>query len=198
MSGKTILVLGGGVGGLMAGNELRRQLPAEHRVVLIEKNARHAFAPSFLWLMVGDRRPEQISRDMRQLVRPGVEVVLAEVEAIDPDNRTVRTRASTTGRSDAHGYDDLIVALGADLAPEAIPGLAEAAHTFYTFDGAARLRDALSAFRGGTVAVVVAAVPYKCPGAPHEGAMLIADTFRETLCLEFDCGETTGRKATPM
>ncbi|OGL00381.1 MAG: hypothetical protein A3I14_17235 [Candidatus Rokubacteria bacterium RIFCSPLOWO2_02_FULL_73_56] len=178
MSGKTILVLGGGVGGLVAVNELRRRLPAEHRVVLIERNARHAFAPSFLWLMVGDRRPEQISCDVRQLVRPGIDVVLAEVEAIDPDGREVRTRASTTGRSETHGYDHLIVALGAELAPEAVPGLAEEAHTFYTFDGAARLRDALAAFRGGTVAVVIAAVPYKCPGAPHEGAMLIADAFR--------------------
>jgi sulfide:quinone oxidoreductase len=28
------------------------------------------------------------------------------------------------------------------------------------------------------VAVVVSALPYKCPGAPHEGAMLIADAFR--------------------
>ena len=28
------------------------------------------------------------------------------------------------------------------------------------------------------MAVVVSALPYKCPGAPHEGAMLIADFFR--------------------
>ncbi|MFZ2517998.1 MAG: FAD/NAD(P)-binding oxidoreductase, partial [Anaerolineae bacterium] len=76
-------------------------------------------------------------------------------------------------------YDTLIIALGAELAPEAIPGLAAAAHTFYTFDGAARLRDALREFGGGTVAVVVSALPYKCPGAPHEGAMLIANTLRQ-------------------
>ena len=79
MSGKTILILGAGIGGLVAAGELRRLLPREHRVVLVEKNARHAFAPSFLWLMTGDRRPEQISCEVRQLVRPGVEVMLAEV-----------------------------------------------------------------------------------------------------------------------
>jgi sulfide:quinone oxidoreductase len=28
------------------------------------------------------------------------------------------------------------------------------------------------------VAVVVSALPYKCPGAPHEGAMLLGDSFR--------------------
>jgi len=172
MDTKTIVILGGGVGGLVVANELRRLLPAEHRIVLVEKNAQHAFAPSFLWLITGDRRPEQITRDVRQLARPGVEVVLAEAQSIDLPNRRVITTAQTLA------YDTLIIALGAELAPEAIPGLAEAAHTFYTFDGAARLRDALQEFRGGTVAVVVSALPYKCPGAPHEGAMLIADTLR--------------------
>jgi sulfide:quinone oxidoreductase len=64
MSGKTILILGGGVGGLTAASELRRLLPGEHRIVLVEKNPQHAFAPSFLWLMTGDRQQEQITRDV--------------------------------------------------------------------------------------------------------------------------------------
>src|SRR4030065_269863 len=111
MSGKNILILGGGVGGLVAANELRRRLPGEHRVVLVEKNPQHAFAPSFLWLMTGDRQPGQITRPVRRLVRPGVEVVLAEAQAIDIANRTVQTSAHTLN------YDYLIVALGAELVP---------------------------------------------------------------------------------
>jgi sulfide:quinone oxidoreductase len=75
-------------------------------------------------------------------------------------------------------YDHLIVALGADLAPGAIPGLADASQTFFTFEGATQLRDTLKSFSGGRIALVVSAMPYKCPGAPHEGAMLIADYFR--------------------
>lgn len=172
MSGKTILILGAGISGLIAANELRRLLPREHRVVLVEKNARHAFAPSFLWLMSGDRRPEQIARDVRQLTPLGVELILAEAQAIDLANRAVRMSAQTVN------YDYLIVALGAELAPETIAGLAEGAHTFYTYEGAAKLGDALQNFGGGRVAVVVSALPYKCPGAPHEGAMLVADTLR--------------------
>ena len=123
--------------------------------------------------MTGARRPEQITRDVRQLVRSGVEVLLAEGQAIDLANRTVQTSMQTVH------YDYLIVALGAELAPETIPGLAESAHTFYTLEGAAKLRDTLQGFSGGTVAVVVSSLPYKCPGAPHEGAMLITDMLRK-------------------
>jgi sulfide:quinone oxidoreductase len=76
-------------------------------------------------------------------------------------------------------YDFLILSLGAELAPEAVPGLKDGTETFYTFEGAIRLRCALSRFSGGRVATVVAATAYKCPGAPHEGAMLICDYLRK-------------------
>ena len=172
MSSKHIVILGGGVGGLVVANELRRQLSRDHRITIVEKNAQHAFAPSFLWLMTGDRQTGQISRDVRQLVHKGVELVQAEARALDLAGRRVETSAQTLT------YDYLIIALGAELAPESIPGLLDAAHTFYTFDGTPRLRSALREFTGGKIAVVVAGLPFKCPAAPYEGAMLIADFFQ--------------------
>lgn len=174
MTSKTVVILGGGVGGLVAANELRRRLPQQHRVVLVEKDPRHAFAPSFLWVMVGDRRPDQITRDMRTLVSRGVGVTQAQVVGIEPGGGRVET-----SEGPIH-FDSLVIALGAEYAPEMVAGLTEATHTFYTWEGATRLHQALQAFpdRGGRVAVVVSALPYKCPGAPHEGAMLLADYFR--------------------
>jgi len=173
MSGKTIVVLGGGVGGLVAVNELRRHLARQHRILLVERNAQHAFAPSFLWLMTGDRQRAEIVRDVRTLVRPAIEVIEGEVLTINPADRRVETTSGPLN------YDYLIVALGAELAPEMVPDLAEASQTFFTLEGAARLREVLSSFSSGTIALVISAMPYKCPGAPPEGAMLIADFFRK-------------------
>jgi NADH dehydrogenase FAD-containing subunit len=35
MSAQTVVILGGGVGGLVAANELARRLPDAHRIVLV-------------------------------------------------------------------------------------------------------------------------------------------------------------------
>jgi sulfide:quinone oxidoreductase len=172
MAAKTIAILGAGVGGIVVANELVRHVHSENRVVLIEKNPQHAFAPSFLWLMTGDRRPEQISRDVRDLVLESVELMHSEVRGIDLATHRVETSTGPVA------YDLLVIALGAELAPEGIPGLAEAAQTFYTFEGATKLRAVLGEFIGGKIAIVVSALPFKCPAAPYEGAMLIADLFR--------------------
>jgi len=172
MAAKTIAILGGGVGGLVVANELRRLLHSKHRIVLIEKNRQHAFAPSFLWLMTGDRQPEEISRDVQQLLQKGVELLHGEARGIDLTAHRVETSAGTVT------YDFLVVALGAELVPGSVPGLAESAQTFYAFDGAAKLRTALRDFSGGKIAIVVAGLPFKCPAAPYEGAMLIADLFQ--------------------
>jgi sulfide:quinone oxidoreductase len=172
MSGQTVAIVGGGVGGIVAANELADRLPQGHRVVLVERSAQHAFAPSFLWLMTGDRRPAQITRDLRSLLRPRVELVQSAARSVDVAAARIATDAGSLA------YDHLVLAVGAELAPEAIPGLAETAHTFYTLEGATGLYEALSRFESGRIVVVVSSLPYKCPGAPHEGAMLIADFFR--------------------
>ena len=89
MAGRSVVVLGGGVGGLVAANELRRRLEPRDRVVLVEREARYVLQPSLLWLMVGRRRREQIERPLRSLLARGVELMVAEVRAIDPGERQV-------------------------------------------------------------------------------------------------------------
>ncbi len=169
---KTALVLGGGVGGVVAANRLRERLSRKHRVVLVDREAQHVFWPSLLWLAVGDRRPDRIQRPLKRLGRKGIEVIQGEISKINADSRTILV----DGREIAG--DAMIVSLGADLAPDAIPGLAASGHNLYTMRGATAVRDALEEFRGGRVVLLTAAPAYKCPAAPYEAAMLIAAVVR--------------------
>jgi cysteine sulfinate desulfinase/cysteine desulfurase-like protein len=63
----SVLILGGGVGGLVAAHRLRRALPATHRVVLVEREAQHVFAPSLLWVMTGQRSVQVIGHPSERL-----------------------------------------------------------------------------------------------------------------------------------
>lgn len=173
-SGKTVLILGGGVGGIVAATRLRRLLAPEHRVVLVEKEGDHVFAPSFLWLMIGERSAAQISRPLAALARRGIELIRGRIERIDPATRTIRVNGT-----DITG-DHMVIALGADLAPELVPGLAEGGHNFYSLAGAESLCAALAKMKQGRIVVLVAAMPFKCPAAPNEAAMLIEYACRRS------------------
>jgi sulfide:quinone oxidoreductase len=107
------------------------------------------------------------------VVKPGVRFVQATITSIDPEARRVST---TSGDFEA---DTIVVALGADLAPEATPGLLEAGHEFYTVEGAFALRDVLADFPGGRVIVAVTSVPFKCPPAPSETVLLLDEHLTE-------------------
>jgi sulfide:quinone oxidoreductase len=164
------VVLGGGTGGLVAARELRRRIPAGHRVVLVDRSADHIYQPSLLWQMVGERRPEQFRRPLSLLARKGIEFRQAEVEELDLDNRVVRT---ASGDLD---YDSLVVSLGAQLAPETVSGFEQMAYNLYTPEGCARIHAALEDLREGTIGVLITAMPFKCPAAPYEAAFL-AESF---------------------
>ena len=170
---RTALVLGAGLGGMVAAQMLRRLLPREDRVVLVEREARHVFPPSLLWLMVGERSAEAISRPSEHAARRGIEFVRGEVSAIDPTAKTVRV-----GERTLHG-DAMIIALGAEYALQAIPGLAEAGLCIYTLEGATAIRDALARFEGGRLVMLTATPAYKCPAAPYEAALLADNYLRE-------------------
>jgi len=177
-TGKRVLILGGGIGGIVAATRLRQRLAPEHRVVLVEKEADHVFSPSLLWLMLGRRRTGQISRPIAALAKRGIELIRGSIGRIDPAARTVRVNGAEIAG------DHMIVALGAELAPELVPGLAQAGHNFYTLAGSQSLCSALLKLSKGRLIVLVAAMPFKCPAAPNEAAML----------LEYECRRRGVRK----
>lgn len=164
---QTVLVLGGGIGGVAAANRLRRRLDRRHRVVLVNRDPNFTFPASYLWVRTGARRPEQITRPLKALERRGIEVVIGDVSDIDPTSRTL-----TVGERTLTG-DHLVVSLGADWATDRVPGLGDHGHTYATLPGAQRLAAELARIESGRIVVVNAAPLYKCPAAPYEAALLI-------------------------
>jgi len=172
-TGACTVVLGGGVGGLVAAHELRRRLPTSHRVVLVDRSADHTYQPSLLWEIVGQRRPDQFRRPLDRLERKGIEFRNTEVEELDLDNKVVRT-----GSGDLD-YDSLVISLGAQLAPETVDGFEQMAHNLYDPEGCAQIHSALKDFTEGTIGILITAMPYKCPAAPYEAAFLTESFIRQ-------------------
>jgi sulfide:quinone oxidoreductase len=172
MAGKAVVVLGGGIGGLVVANLLQDKLKDQADVTLIDKKRVFEFPPSYPWVMLGERTPEQVQRPLSSLKRKGIRVVRGEVSKIDLEARKVEVGSSKLS------YDYLIIALGAQYAPTGIPGLADISHHIYDLESAVRLRKALAAFEGGVVAVGVSSLPFKCPAAPYETALLIDHQLR--------------------
>jgi sulfide:quinone oxidoreductase len=164
-----VVVLGAGFGGLELTTRLSDEFGDAADIVLIDQADGFIFGFSKLDVMFGRTVADAVHHPYRDFVKPGVRFVQATVTAIDPAAKRVETDA---GSFDA---DILVVALGADLHPEATPGLLEGGHEFYTVAGAFGLREVLADFDGGRVVVGVTSTPFKCPPAPSETALLMHD-----------------------
>lgn len=171
MKNQTVLVLGGGVGGVIVATELRKKLGPKHRIIVFDKQPQHLYAPSLLWLMVGRRKPEKIIGDLNRLQRKGIEFVNGEITSVDPAQKTIVVNGTT------YFGNYMIISLGAQLWDP--PSLKQTGHNFYILEGAKSFWKELSRFEGGRVVVLVSATPFKCPAAPYEAAMLIDDYLRE-------------------
>src|SRR5882762_6017073 len=140
-----VVVLGAGFGGLELTTALSEEFGADVDVVLIDQRDDFVFGFSKLEVMFGRAPAEQVRHPYRDFVKPGVWFVQSTIRTIDPHAKRVETEAGT------FDADILVVALGADLHPEATPGLVEGGHEFYTVAGAFALREVIADFAGGRV-----------------------------------------------
>jgi sulfide:quinone oxidoreductase len=169
---KRIVILGGGCGGVVAATNLGRKLGGDHDVVLVDRRPDHIFMPAFLFIMLGERQPQDISRSLSRLQKRNVRFIQSEVVGIDP------TRQEVALQDQKINYDYLVVSLGLQTRPDLVPGFAEASLHPWEMDTAVRLRHALESFEGGRVVVGVPLGPYRCPPAPYEVQWMLDNVFR--------------------
>ncbi|MBI3750741.1 MAG: FAD-dependent oxidoreductase [Chloroflexi bacterium] len=161
-----VLVLGGGFGGIAAATRLRWRLGPNDRVTLVDRRSEFVMGLRKTWAVVGSHRLRDGARSLATLRSRGIEVVEGTVEAVDPAG----LRVSVDGEWLA--ADALVVALGADQVPGAIPGLVEHGINVWDRDLATRGHDALAGMRSGRLLIGVFGLPYACPPGPFELALL--------------------------
>jgi sulfide:quinone oxidoreductase len=169
-----IVILGGGFGGLAAANELRANLTQDIRITIIDKKDWFMMDLVKLWIINGTREFEFSKRPLENVTKKGIEFVNEDVLKIDPINKSVRTRYRQLH------YDYLILALGVELAPEQIPGLKENGFVLYDINDVPKIRDTLRQIKSGKLVIAITGLPYKCPPAPFEAALLIRSVLEET------------------
>jgi sulfide:quinone oxidoreductase len=177
---RRVLILGGGTGGTLVANRLRRALPREAvEITVVDADNRHVYQPGLLFVPFGLASPTRLVRDRSAQLRGGITFQRGAVDHVELDASEVVLEDRSV-----LGYDVLVVATGARLVLEETeglvgPGWGANVHTFYNLQGAAILAETLARFEGGRMVVNVADMPIKCPVAPLEFCFLADWYFKK-------------------
>jgi sulfide:quinone oxidoreductase len=169
-----VVVLGGGVGGTLVANLLDKELGRDVQVTVVDPTGMHDYQPGYLYVALGEAKGHWLTREERTLLRDGVDLAIERAIRIHPEAGTVQLE-----RGGELPYDYLVIATGARLVRDAIPGLVEGSFDFYSLAGAERLGQELARFKGGRVKIGVAGIPYKCPPAPVEFTFMVEEHLRK-------------------
>jgi len=175
-----IVILGGGTGGTLVANRLRRRYDEdEATIVVVDKDDRHVYQPGLLFVPFGLADVDEIVKPRHRQLHTGIEFHQTEIDRVVlAEDRVLLSDGATLP------YDVLIVATGVTLQPEETegltgPGWRERMFTFYDVPGAEQLSRALNDFDGGRMVVNLVDMPIKCPVAPLEFAFLADSYFTE-------------------
>jgi sulfide:quinone oxidoreductase len=177
---RNLLILGGGTAGTMVANKLHKRLSHEGwRITVVDRDDDHHYQPGYLFLPFGGYSTDEIVRSRHHFIHDGVQLVLGEIDQVDPDGQIVHL-----GDGRTLDYDYLVIATGTAPRPDQTPGMLgpewrRSIFDFYTLDGAEALAHALEAFDHGRLVVHTCEVPIKCPVAPLEFTFLVDAWLRD-------------------
>ncbi len=113
-----IVVIGAGIGGLPTAYELRHLLSRSHQITLISASPKFTFIPSLPWVTMGLTALSDVQVDLKTAIaNRGIELIIGQVTKLDPVNQEIMVEDRVIS------YDFAIVATGAELDLDAIPGL---------------------------------------------------------------------------
>ncbi|MFP4132609.1 MAG: NAD(P)/FAD-dependent oxidoreductase [Halothece sp.] len=174
-----IAIIGGGFGGLSVAYELRHLLGRNHEITLISDETTFTFIPSLPWVTFGLRRLEQVQLPLEPLLkRKNIRWQNGRVTQLDPDQQRVMVEGEIQ-----FDYDYLVIATGASLAYNLMPGLGpEEGYTQSVCNAhhAEMAREAWNEFLENPGPILVGAVPgASCMGPAYEVALLADYVLRK-------------------
>lgn len=171
-----VVVIGGGFAGLETAFYLRHKLQDRVDITLISESNYFLFKPDSIYVPFGEN-PEQLRIDINEPAkRKKIDFIRGRVERIDPTNWLVHLPHTEIA------FDYLVVATGAAMRPEEIPGLWNYAVTIWTPEDMLQLRARLAGLveraHAGQMSKLVFLMPpnNRCPGPLYEMA-LMTDTW---------------------
>jgi len=175
-----ILILGGGFGGIAAAHRLRALLDDDDEITLVDRGTHFVMGFRKTGEIIGREPMAEGSRPLKNLERFGITVVQGSIDRIDPQARAAVVDGQ---RLEA---DAMLIALGAETVPDAVPGLAEHGIDIYSHAGVPKAARALRR-DAGIMLIGIFSQPYKCPPAPFELALLAYEAATERGArLKFD------------
>ena len=174
-----IVVLGAGLGGVIAAYEIRKKVRTSDEVIVINETDYYQFVPSNPWVLVGWRDREDIIIDLaKPMKKRRVELIVGKAAKVDPEDQRVEL-----SNGDFVSYDYLVIATGPELAFDAIEGFGpEKGHTQSVchIDHAVTANAAFEKYCSDPGPIVVGAVQgASCFGPAYETAMIIETELRK-------------------
>jgi len=200
---KTLLILGAGTGGTIVANKMAKKLdPREWQITIVDNDERHIYQPGLLFIPFGTYTEADVLKPRKPTLNKNIRLLQATVDHIDHASKKVKITPRTAPAPGAAApsdnpqseirnpqfelpYDQLVIGLGCDIAPEETPGMKDGGKwhknifDYYTLKGALALRDALKNFQGGRLVLNICEFPYKCPVAPLEFVFLADYYFKQ-------------------
>ncbi|MDH5403696.1 MAG: NAD(P)/FAD-dependent oxidoreductase, partial [Candidatus Heimdallarchaeota archaeon] len=175
MKNPNIVIVGAGTGGVIVANQIQKKLKKLNpNITIIDPYFRHTYQPGFLFTMFGKDETKNIVKDSRKLLNKKVHSIQDKVTNVNHKENYV-----VTENNGSISYDYLVLATGSKISTDAVDWWDDSIHHFYDPISAEKLNKELENFQEGNIVVSIADLPYKCPPAPIEAAMLMDSYFKE-------------------
>ncbi len=180
-----IVILGSGFAGLETAFLLRMRLREEAELTVVSEGPEFTFRPNSIYVPFGADPADLVVDLARPFAHKHVDFVQGRVSGVDPHGREVELQDGPRV-----GYDKLVVATGAAMLPEEVPGLAQHAGTIWTPESMLGVRERFERVRekarAGENSRVLFLIPpnNKCAGPLYEVVMMFDTWLRREGCRE--------------